>query len=175
MSIDSTSTPSCLVVARHSWPPPAAAPPCGQRCNRRGSGQVDVRSYLIARFAPTDRADSSVHCGSKPEFQTETLRKIWEIMGLDNPRIFTLREGVIIGMRTGCGIQKNEACRRATSDLLRPAFDLLFYLPLPVSSASRLAGNRSLGSGIGDAFGLLMGIASMSRMSLCSMPHRAQR
>ena len=80
-----------------------------------------------------------------------------------------------MGMRAGCGIQKNEACRRATSDLLRPAFDLLFYLPLPVSSASSLAGNRSLGSGIGGAFGLLTGIASMSRMSLCSMPHRAQR
>jgi hypothetical protein len=37
-----------------------------------------------------------------------------------------------------------------------------------VSSVSSLAGNRSLGSGIGDAFGLLTGIASMSRMSRCS-------
>ena len=79
-----------------------------------------------------------------------------------------------MGMRAGCGIQKNEACRRATSALLR--LPSIYFPPsIPVSSASSLAGNRSLGSGIGGAFGLLAGIASMSRMSRCSMPHRAQR
>src|SRR3979409_362928 len=31
------------------WPP-AAAPPCGQRFNRRGRDQVDVRSCLVDRF-----------------------------------------------------------------------------------------------------------------------------
>src|SRR5262249_48007534 len=56
MSIASTSALSCLVAASHSSPP-AAAPPCGQRFNRRGRDQVDVRSYLITqlarRIAPT--------------------------------------------------------------------------------------------------------------------------
>src|SRR5215472_5716815 len=32
-----------------------------------------------------------------------------ENLGMNNPRLFALREGVIMGMRAGCGIHRNMA------------------------------------------------------------------
>ena len=66
MSIDSTSTPSYLVAARHSSPAPAAAPPCDQRSNWRGRDSVDVRARLVAQLARRTAPTRQVRFRSRP-------------------------------------------------------------------------------------------------------------
>ena len=43
-----------------------------------------------------------------------------ENLGMNNPRLFALREGVIMGMHAGCGIQKNEVADGLDARFRRP-------------------------------------------------------
>ena len=70
-----------LLPPRRAWPrqavlrrPPAAAPPYGQRFDRRGCDQVDVRSCLIARLARRAAPTRQVRFGSKADNRTRTRR-----------------------------------------------------------------------------------------------------